>query len=185
MPPRRPGRRVGATACAGLFAVGLACGRNPAPGGGHASAPAAAPPVAETPAAEGIVYLAGADPLTILMLRPDTGASQRLSGDLSGELGRLAGARVEVRGVPDTRGPGAGIAVGSYTILAIDGRRPIVGVLEATNGAVRLVGQDTLALADPDGRLARQGGAKVWVLTDAAASPAAVQSYGVLREAGR
>jgi hypothetical protein len=132
-----------------------------------------------------MIYVSGSDPLAILMVRPDTGASLRLSGDLGGELGRLAGARVEVRGTPDTHGPGAGIAVGAYTILSIDGRRPIVGVLESSNGAVRLAGDDPLALADPDGRLARLGGAKVWVLPDTSVSPAAVQSYGVLREVGR
>jgi hypothetical protein len=135
--------------------------------------------------AEGIVYVAGSEPVAILTLRPDSGSSLRLHGDLDGELRRLAGARVEVRGVPDADGPGKGVAVSSYVVLAIEGRRPLVGVLATANGALWLLGRDSLSVADPDGRLSRLVGAKVWVLPDTSASPATVQSYGVLREPDR
>lgn len=181
-------RLLRVAACGAGFAVSLACGRNPRPEGANASAPAGQPSAAGEPApaaAEGIVYVAGSEPVTTLMLRPDTGSSLGLHGDLNGELGRLAGSRVEVQGAPDTQGPGKGIAVSTYTILAIDGRRPLVGVLALANGALWLVGRDTLSLADPDGRLTRLVGAKMWVLPDTSTSPAAVQSYGVLRERDR
>lgn len=141
--------------------------------------------------AEGTIAVTGSEPHALVQLRPAAGGpALRLAGPLGLELRRLSGASVRVQGPSDRTGPGDGIAVTGYEVLGIDGRRPEVGVIVVAAGAVRLAPADAtggagLALADPQGTLARLAGAKVWVLADTTATPARVQSYGVLREAGR
>jgi hypothetical protein len=134
--------------------------------------------------AEGVVYLVGGEPAVQLMLRPAAGAPMQLLGELQLELRRLSGATVEVRGTPaPPRGaPGEALTVSEYTVLGIDGQRPRVGVLAVHGGTVWLRDRDSVALADPQGRLGRLAGAKVWVVTDGSAMPASVTSFGVLRE---
>ncbi|HEU4697803.1 MAG TPA: hypothetical protein VFS40_01345 [Gemmatimonadales bacterium] len=146
---------------------------------------------------EGAVQVAGSEPGVFVQLQPaDGGAPLRLAGPLSPELRRLGGATVRVHGPTDRTGPGDGIAVTGYEVLGVDGRRPEVGVLAVEAGSVRLLPADSagaataaggagLVLADPQGTLARLAGAKVWVLVDTSTTPARVQSYGVLRDAGK
>jgi hypothetical protein len=170
------------------IALSFGCSRNPRPDGPEpppaADGTVASPAQPADVSAEGIIYVAGSDPGVILTLRPDSGAALELRGDLAGELRRLSGARVEVRGAPTHGGPWAGITVETYRVLAVEGRRPLVGVLTRTDGSLWLVGEDSVTVADSDGRLARLVGAKVWVLPDSS-SPKVVQSYGVIREADR
>ena len=133
----------------------------------------------------GVVYVAGNEPATVLTLRPDTGHTIGLEGDLTDELRRLSGARVEVRGISAQPGPSARMVVSDYTILEVDGQRPIVGILATSNGRLWLAGQDSLELADPQARLTPLAGSRVWVVADTSFSPAPVQSYGVIREPPR
>jgi hypothetical protein len=173
---------------AGLLALVLtACGRNMQPEGRTtAAAPTGSPdgsPVASI-AATGVIYVAGAEPITMVTLRSENTVLQ-LSGDLADELRRLSGARVEVRGEAAKAGPNKRVMVSDYTVLEIDGRRPWVGVITTSGNSLWLSGQDTVPLADSQGRLAPLAGGKVWVIADTTASPATVQAYGVIREAPR
>ena len=133
----------------------------------------------------GVIYVAGSEPATVLTLRPDTGHTVGLEGDLTRELRRLSGARVEVRGALAPTGPRDRMVVSDYTILEVDGRRPFVGILATSNGRLWLVDQDSLALSDPQVRLETLAGSKVWVVADTTVSPAPVQAYGVIREPAR
>jgi hypothetical protein len=134
---------------------------------------------------EGAVYLAGSAPAVQVMLRPAAGAPVQLLGELQLDLRHLSGATVEVRGTPAAPqgAPGEALAVSEYTVLGVDGQRPRVGVLALHGGTVWLRDRDSVALADPEGRLGRLAGAKVWVVTDDGTTPASVRSFGVIREA--
>jgi hypothetical protein len=188
-------RGLWATADSFIFvAVGLSsCGRSTqteSAGGTTAPAQPAVsdsspnPPEASLVMA-GVIYVAGSEPSTVLTLRSDTGHTLGLEGTLTGELRRLSGARVEVRGALAQPGPADRMIVNDYTILEVDGQRPFVGILASSNGRLWLVGQDSLALSDPQGRLEMLAGSKVWVVADTTVSPAPVQAYGVIREPAR
>jgi hypothetical protein len=130
----------------------------------------------------GRVYVAGNLPGAVVALRPDSGPSRDLEGDLAIELRNLSGAVVEAWGERGSNGRSL-LTVAGYRLIEIDGRRPLVGYLVAGSTGVFLAGEDSLLLADPHGQLAAWAGAKVWVQVDTSRIPAAVDSYGVIRGA--
>jgi hypothetical protein len=136
-----------------------------------------------SPGTEGVVYLAGNEPGTVLSLREDAGGTHRLAGLLADELRRLTGARVSVVGTADSTTYPPVIRVTEYVVREIDGRRPWVGELRGGSGGLWLLTPDSLALEEPTGRLETLAGAKVWVVVDTASTPALVQSFGLLRQA--
>jgi hypothetical protein len=113
-----------------LMGVSLsACGGHPRSQTGTVAAAPAAPTDSSTatdPAgarlrAAGVIYVGGSEPTATVTLRRDTGPALQLRGNLTGELRRLSGARVEVWGTPAATGPGEGMSVNGYTVLDVDG----------------------------------------------------------------
>lgn len=104
-----------------------------------------------------------------------------VSGPHEEELARLVGSRVRVVGRRDTAGrwPGAALEVAGYELLAVDGEQPEVGFLRRDGEGFYLEREEgRLRLAAISPGLAREVGAKVWVLTGAGGS---VLRYGVIR----
>ena len=133
----------------------------------------------------GRVFVTGSEPGVSVTLLPSQGSSVRLLGNLRSELARLSGATVRVRGVAAGKRPSKTFNVESYDVLEVDGEVPSVGtVLRAQDGALRLAGRDTVELADPPEGLRQKGGAKVWIVGRPVGEKLAVQSYGIIREAG-
>jgi len=130
----------------------------------------------------GKVLVTGSQPHTTVTLVPDQGQGVTLVGDLQGELARLSGAEVRVRGAQRGNPPAGSFEVESYVVTGIDGEVPTVGILTATGDALTLVGTDTVELADVPDELRDRTGAKVWIVGPVAAGKLAVQSYGILRE---
>ncbi len=130
----------------------------------------------------GRLYVAGSLPGAVVALRPSAGPALELEGHLAVELRNLSGALVEAWGDPRSNGRNRLLVV-AYRVLEVDGRRPFVGYLAAGSTGIVLTGQDSLLLADPEGRLAALAGSKVWIRADTSRSPAAVESYGIIRDA--
>lgn len=104
-----------------------------------------------------------------------------VSGPHEEELARLAGARVRAVGRRDTseRWPGTVLEAAAYELLAVDGERPEVGILRRDGEGFYLEREgERLRLGAVSPGLAREVGAKVWVLTGAGGS---VLRYGVIR----
>jgi hypothetical protein len=90
-----------------------------------------------------------------------------------------------VRGVPGGGPRSRTLQVEGYELLEVDGEVPNVGtLLTAEDGALRLAGRDTMELADVPEDLRRRDGAKVWIVGHPSGGRLAVQSYGIIREAG-
>lgn len=133
----------------------------------------------------GRVFVTGSKPDVSITLVPPQGPGVTVVGRLQPELGRLSGATVRVRGVPGGKPPSKILDVESYDVLEVDGEVPSVGtILTAQDGALRLAGRDTVELADPPEGLRQKEGAKVWIVGHPAGEKLAVQSYGIIREAG-
>jgi len=112
--------------------------------------------------------------------------SVELEGELAREVERLQGATLEVVGTIDA--DARRMRVTGYTVVAVGGARPWVGILVEDSGG--------LGLADGTGspiplslqpktqeRLHRSVGGKVWVLgTKLVSGQLKVQRYGVLRD---
>lgn len=107
----------------------------------------------------------------------------RVVGPLEPEIRRLAGARVLATGERvDDDEPGEALRAEEYSILAVDGAEPEVGVLRTSDeGAYYLE-------TEPGGRYSLAGvpeglrglvGAKVWIVFG---EGGAVRMYGLLRE---
>jgi hypothetical protein len=127
----------------------------------------------------GTLLIVGAEPLTDVVLRPATGRSVSLTGDLRDELRALSGVEIWISGT-HVPGPRPSFVVARYAVRTVDGVRAIDGVL-ATDG-------DGLALITADGRrhrltrvpeaLRAQVGARVWVSGE---PPTEIASYGIIR----
>jgi hypothetical protein len=131
----------------------------------------------------GQIFVTGNEPAASITLLPAQGGTVDLTGELQRELARLSGAEVWVEGVH--RNPKAReFDVYRYEILKVDGEVPKVGTLTMRTGVLALVGRDTLELINAPDDLLNKVGAKVWIVGDSAGNRLAVQSYGVIREAG-
>lgn len=177
--------------------------------GGHDAAPGTPPGAARHGAhteagqsmVEGEVGTAGAGPLVQVVLLRGEGAPVML-GRLDGvvdpaadpehplaELARLVGATVRVMGRADAFevGPMQGFGVTGYEILAIEGVRPLTGLL--VRGSA---GEGTPDVLEPDGggplRILRgvpegfpADRTRVWVIGEARRDTVFVEGFGVLR----
>jgi|GEM_PF-3578311 len=133
----------------------------------------------------GRVMNSGTDRFSSTVLQMRDGRAVRVAGDLRNELRTLGGADVLARGVLDSSSTGTSLDVREYEVLAIDGRRPRVGVLLAREGGLWLAAGDTLRLVPAPAELREKAGAKIWVLgpSDLAAREQRVESYGVIAPA--
>jgi hypothetical protein len=124
----------------------------------------------------------GTDRSTITTLVRSGSPPTRLGGALLHELRALSGADVLVRGVMDSSGADGTLDVREYEVLAIDGRRPHVGVVLARAGELWLAASDTLRLVPKFDALSESVGAKIWVVgtSDSTAGELRVESYGVI-----
>ncbi len=156
-----------------------ACGRAP-----ETSVPAASPAAAAADTvAEGTVRVVGPQEAAQVVLR-GAGGELALIGSLSQELRRLSGASVRVRGHPERNpatAPERAVNVADYEILAVDGRRPFVGLVVRRDNRLWLEGRDTLELVGAPPDLAARVGARVFVIGDAEAGRVLLKSYGVIR----
>ncbi len=153
----------------------------------------------------GRIVVTGAEPRAwVILLPPDTSAAEgggaggeadagaagaarggvRLVGPLEGELRRLGGATVRVRGQPVGEATRGRLEVRSYQVLSIDGQVPVVGILTLRGGEPWVLGADTVRLEGGPPELRALGGAKVWVVGPRRGAALEVQSYGVLAAPG-
>ncbi len=158
----------------GISAAAAACG-----GSGGANQMAATGP--ET--LVGRIALTGSAPAVHVTLRTADGRSVDLVGEWRDELQNLTGAEVAVRGT--ATGSPREFAVVSYEIRAIEGERPLVGILADRDGELWLEGDQSVRLVNVPARLRSQIGAKVWVLGRESDGGMYPQTYGVIRAVGR
>jgi hypothetical protein len=153
-----------------------------APQNGDANAtPAPRPGEAESVRVRGTVAVVGSAPVnTAVVIRGANGESRRVEGPLAAEIGRLAGAEVEVVGTRQ-RDPmyGEAVLAASYQIRGVDGRSVITGVVErGADGQLHLRAEDGTLLRLAGGTAQLRPGQKVWVEGPATVQ---VQSFGVIR----
>jgi hypothetical protein len=114
-----------------------------------------------------------------VLIEPEgmTRAGVEVRGEYRDELIRLTGAEVRATGTYS----GTRIVVSEYEILEIAGQKPVVGVLELTEGGMYILTSTDSAvkIIDVPEELAAQHGGKVWVILD---PTGVVQGYGVIRE---
>ena len=175
-----------------LGIVLAACAHNPDPRAGADSAPAdSAANASDTQSSReeveltGKVLNSGTDRFTVTTLEVADAPSTALTGELRDELRALAGAEVRVRGMMDSAGVGRSLDVRDYELLAINGKRPHVGIVLLREGAVWLAASDTLQLVPTLDALRDRTGAKIWVVgsSDAGGTALRIESYGVIAPA--
>lgn len=141
--------------------------------GGACTPPAGGPAGVDT--LRGRTAVVGSAPMNVrVSFQAEDGRSIVLTGPLSQELGRLAGAELEVEG----RMVGGELEPTAYRVLSVDGRPALVGVVESAVGG-------GLQLRMEDGRTVRLGGGtadlrpgqKVWVQGP---DQVQVQTFGVI-----
>ena len=131
----------------------------------------------------GRIALTGSAPAVLVTLTTADGRSVDLVGAWREELQNLTGAEVTVEGTP--MGSVREFDVSSYEIRAIEGERPLVGILAARDGALWLDGDESVRLVNVPAGLRSQVGAKVWMLGRQRDGGVYPQTYGVIRAAGR
>ena len=132
----------------------------------------------------GQVLITGTERMEFVTLQMEAGGAVNLSGPLLSELRRLTGAMVAVRGARKAGTPFEEFEVTAYDVTSIDGRRPSVGILEERDGALILVGVQSVRLTGVSDALRLQVGTKIWVVGRQTDNGLQVQSYGVIREPG-
>lgn len=162
-----------APAVVGVLLLGLvACSGSPTPDDG-------APEAAAPDSVRGTVRQVGNTPFVRTVVEGSDTVT--VTGDLETEISRLSGARVLVTGTL-ARGdhPGPSLEAASYEILSVDGREPVVGVLDEDDEGFYLdTGEgDPVRLRAVSSGLADRVGAKVWVVTG---DDGSVRRYGILR----
>ncbi len=182
-----------------LLVTGVAACGAPPPEEGAERAEGAQPPAVEQPAEpageqavadpveaaeptgdrmQGRVVLTGTSEAPMVSLRPESGTSVNLTGELLPELRRLSGATIAVVGSQRGTGLMAQFAVTRYEIVDIDGQRPAVGLLQQADGGFRV---GTTALTAVPAALGENIGAKVWVTGVREGAALRVQSFGIIR----
>jgi hypothetical protein len=117
------------------------------------------------------------------MLQVEGGAPTLLTGPLEPELRRLNAATVLVAGAPGRAAPNPSFVVSRYEIVAVDGAKPVVGVLTMHSGATWLVAErDSVKLSATTPEMRAKVGAKVWVIGRRAGAEMTPQTFGVIRE---
>ena len=144
------------------------------------------PEVADT-TVRGVVRVAGADPLTQVVLHSgNVGPDVGILGALRAELGSLDGVEVSVTGaaVPNQPPPPPrAIRARSYEIMAVSGMPAHAGVLVRRGESLWLYGmRDTLELADPvPPSVTELVGARVFIAGPIHDGKLRVQAYGVVK----
>lgn len=179
--------RVRATAALLACAVLGACAHNPEPGSDPSGVPSAEEAGVQDTSREmlelsGRLVNSGTDRFSRTTLVRSDSPPTTLEGPLVDELRMLAGADVAVRGLADSSRAMPTLDVRAYEVLAIDGRRPRVGVLIARGDELWLESSDTLRLIPALEALRERVGAKVWVVgrSDSTSGELRVESYGVI-----
>jgi hypothetical protein len=123
----------------------------------------------------GTVRVVGAAPVDVqVVLETARSLNVRLQGPLRAEIGRLAGAELEVDGHASD---GAFHATG-YRVRSIDGRPVVLGMVEAAPGGGLQLRTEDGVLIGLSGAGGLRIGQKIWVQGQATLQ---VQSYGVIR----
>lgn len=139
------------------LAAAVACTPTPPPAdSGRAEGPGPDTTVA------GEVAVVGSAPVnTQVVIRTDAGRTLRIDGPLRGELGRLAAARVSLRGQVE----GGAITPSGYDLLSVNGTPAYFGTVERGQDGtpvLRLGDGSRLELVGPAAQRFRPG-QKVWV----------------------
>lgn len=123
----------------------------------------------------GRTSVVGSAPMNVrVSFQGDDGRRVTLVGPLAEELGRLAGADLEVEG----RLAGAELEPSGYRVVAVDGRPAWVGTVEAgPGGALRLRLDDGSTLALGSAPAGLRAGQKVWVQGPGQVQ---VQTFGII-----
>ena len=127
----------------------------------------------------GVIVVSGSDEAGAIFLKESSGALTMLIGTETDRLASVDGAEVEVRGTWDAP---PGLVVESFTVLAVDGRPAIDGVLvyAADQYALQLADGSLYELADPPEALTSHIGERLWV-TGGAAEDEPIQ-FGVIAQ---
>jgi hypothetical protein len=131
-------------------------------------------PATEMESFRGTVVITGTAQEPFVTVQRDDGAAHIVQGPLAEELHTLAGALVDVRGAIAGSGIRSTIAVESYDIVEIAGRRPLTGTI-LTDGRLATA-TDTLYLSGGGSEL-RQG-LRVWIVGERTGDRLAVSSWG-------
>jgi len=137
-------------------------------------------PVPSEPRLEGVAGTMGSDPALMIVVRLANGEPVRVDGPLAADVGRLTGATVALFGTVQATTPWRTIEPTRYEVLAIDGRKPHVGVLRVEREEVWLESSPPLRLEGTPDALRVQRGAKVYVLGPVRNGVLTVQSFGVI-----
>ena len=129
----------------------------------------------------GEIELTGSAPAFLVTLTTGDGRSVDLTGNLRGELQNLSGAEVAVRGTPAAA---RDFDVVSYEVRAVEGERPLVGVLAFRDGEYWLDADESVRLVNASEGLRAQVGAKVWIVGREMENGVYPQTYGVIRPSG-
>ncbi|MGH7544973.1 MAG: hypothetical protein ACREKI_02190, partial [Gemmatimonadota bacterium] len=156
--------------------------RKPAP---PPPAPAASEEIGREMTLTGTVMVVGRAPYEKVMVLPVDPrlAGVEARGEWREEIRAASGARITVEG--SIVEPGR-MRVARYTIVSVDGKPALIGVLESRDGGLYLnvkgEGESRQVRIEPipEG-LSGRAGAKVWVVLGA---DGAVEAYGILREPG-
>jgi hypothetical protein len=164
-----------------ILLAGLIMAACAPPNGETNSIPAARQAGPDTVQVHGTVAVVGSAPVDVaVIIRGADGESSRIDGPLAEEIGRLAGADVEVTGIRE-RDPRYVQAVHAdrYVIRAVDGRPVITGMVEeAPDGRLQLRTEDGTVIRLVNGPDQFRPGQKVWIQGSATVQ---VQSFGVIR----
>ncbi|MBV9774997.1 MAG: hypothetical protein JO040_13670 [Gemmatimonadetes bacterium] len=168
------GGRLRGAAGAALLLASAACARPMTQD--PATAPAQGATQATVSSVEGIVATVGSAPMNVhVQVTPTGGRPVTVTGPLAGEIRRLGGARVLVRGRPGA----SQIEATDYEVVSVEGRRVVMGVVErGADGGVQLRLADGSAVRLTGGTSTLQPGQKVWVQGPTTVT---VQTFGVVR----
>lgn len=170
-------RRLRALAlAAGLTATAAACAANHADQGDHAAGATSDGATAlATDTARGIVAIAGADPLTRVVVRGADGRDTEVRGPLADTLRQAIGLDVLVAG----RAAGDGIEAAGFRVRGLDGLTAADGRLELDGDGVVLVTVDGSRLRYPAApeALRQLAGRRVWIAGAPGSEP---QHWGAL-----
>jgi hypothetical protein len=160
-----PGAGVGVTLAMAAAVLAGACGTNHQPGEG--------PMAADT--VRGVVEVAGAEPLTRLVLRTPDG-DLPLSGPPAEALRRASGVEVWLAG---SRSEDGSLVVATYRVLSVDGVQATDGVLELEGNAAILVTPEgkRVRFAPAPAGLRSLAGQRVWIAGPPGGEP---HSWGML-----
>lgn len=169
-----------ALTCGALIGAMLA-GCNHAPDTSAKALPADVARLAIDTTWAGRVHVGGTAQLPEVSLVLEDGGSTRLVGTYAAELQTLNGAQVLVSGAAVDDVPGGALRVSDYTVTAIDGERPFVGVLSSPDAVLTLADGTTLTLIGLPDAMRGEDGAKVWLTGERSGSELRVRSAGIIR----